>query len=118
MHGARPKKPWRERPRHRDEAAAAGTSAREAPRRPDAYRDAATPQDANAGAGARAKKPWRERPHGKAGGHPHRKGDGAKTYGKGPRPQGASPASQGTRKPVSKYAHKKKHRAGPRDTQA
>ena len=62
-------------------------------------------------AGPRAKAPWRGRAKGKAGGHPHGKSDKPKLHRKGPRPQAASPQSNGAPKPVSKYAHKKQRSA-------
>ncbi|WP_072391641.1 DEAD/DEAH box helicase [Hyphomicrobium sp. CS1GBMeth3] len=61
----------------------------------------------------RAKTPWRDRKNGKTGGHPHRKGEAPRSHPKAPRPHAGSPKSHGAHKPVSKYAHKKKHRAAP-----
>lgn len=61
----------------------------------------------------RAKKPWQDRKKGKADGHPHRKGDGAGSHSKTSKPHDGSPKSHSAHKPVSKYAHKKKHHAAP-----
>lgn len=72
---------------------------------------AATSQDRRAD--FRAKAPWRDRKKGKAdGAHPHRNGDAPRSHPKAPRPHAGSPKSHGAHKPVSKYARKKKHRAG------
>ncbi len=70
---------------------------------------AATPTDAQKD--TRGKAPWRDRAKGKAGGHPHGKGDKPKSHRKGPRPHAASPTSTGAAKPASKYADKKKRAA-------
>jgi ATP-dependent RNA helicase DeaD len=51
------------------------------------------------------KAPWRDRAKGKAGDHPHGKGDKPKGHRKGPGPRAASA------KPASKYSNKKKHAA-------
>jgi ATP-dependent RNA helicase DeaD len=62
---------------------------------------------------SRPKKPWQDRKKGKADGHPHRKGDAARSHPKASKPHDGSPKSHGAHKPVSKYAHKKKHHATP-----
>lgn len=59
----------------------------------------------------RAKAPWQDRSKGKAGGRPHRKGDAPKADA-GERSKSGPSKPFGARKPVSKYAHKKKHRTG------
>jgi ATP-dependent RNA helicase DeaD len=77
------------------------------------------PSDARAV--SREKMPWRDRNKGKPGGHPYRKEAAPKAHRKGPAPH-AGPAKphgshkpgapkSGAPKPVSKYAHKKKHRS-------
>lgn len=58
-----------------------------------------------------ADKPWQDRKKKKAGGHPHRKGEAARSHSKDSKPHTGSPKSNGAHKPVSKNAHKKKHRA-------
>lgn len=55
------------------------------------------------------KTPWRDRNKEKAGAHFHRKRDAQKTHPKGAGPHPGSSKSNGEYKPVSKYAHKKKH---------
>jgi ATP-dependent RNA helicase DeaD len=60
---------------------------------------------------SRTKTSWRDRKNGKAGGHPHRKGDSARPHPKSPKPRATSPKSHGAQTPVSKHTHKKKHRA-------
>ncbi len=56
-----------------------------------------------------AKTPWRDRNKEKTGAHFHRKRDAQKAHPKGTGPHPGSSKSNGEYKPVSKYAHKKKH---------
>lgn len=56
-----------------------------------------------------AKTSWRDRNKEKAGAHFHRKRDAQKTHSKGTGPHPGSSKSNGEYKPVSKFAHKKKH---------
>lgn len=60
--------------------------------------------------GPRGKTPWRDRNKEKAGAPPHRKRDASKDHSKGTAPRSGSSKSNGTYKPGSKYAHKKKDR--------
>ncbi|ADJ22177.1 DEAD/DEAH box helicase domain protein [Hyphomicrobium denitrificans ATCC 51888] len=59
--------------------------------------------------GRHAKTPWRDRNKEKSGAHFHRKRDAQKTHAKGAGPHPGPSKSNGEYKPVSKYAHKKKH---------
>ncbi len=64
----------------------------------------------------RAKTPWRDRNNGKAGGHPHRKGDAPKGRVNGSKPYAGSSKSHGAHDTAAKFVHKKKpkkHRAPP-----
>lgn len=70
----------------------------------------------DAPAAFREKAPWRDKNKKKGGGHAHRKGDAPRAPHKDARSDvGGHPKSgkPGAHKPVSKYAHKKKHRAAP-----
>jgi ATP-dependent RNA helicase DeaD len=118
----RPKTPWRERPRTDDRAKSSDAARSERPKTPWHGRpktDDRT-QSSDAPHHERSKAPWQDRTKSDAGGaatKPHRKGPGKGGFSKGPhsrsaRPGGA-PGASGPAKPTSKYAHKKKHRAGP-----
>ncbi|HEX9881966.1 MAG TPA: DEAD/DEAH box helicase [Hyphomicrobium sp.] len=63
---------------------------------------------------SRVRTSWQDRKKGKASEHPHRKGDGPKQHRKGARPHAASSKSNGGDRPLSKFAHKKKHRTAPK----
>ena len=60
--------------------------------------------------GPRTKTPWQDRNKEKAGAHPHRKRDASKDHPKGAGPRSGSSKPNGTYKPGSKFAHKKKDR--------
>jgi ATP-dependent RNA helicase DeaD len=113
-HRARPPRDYdRPRPRKHDERpphkhdAAKGRKHDAGPAQVHGKAHAATSPDT-----PRGKAPWQDRNKGKTGSHPHRKGDAPKPHRKGPKPHAGSPKSHGPQRPVSKYAHKKKHRAG------
>jgi ATP-dependent RNA helicase DeaD len=92
------------------------------------------PAEANAGAAKRERSfeprkdrrvntPWHKRGKPNENGYAHSKGDRPHQHGKSARPHGGakphgpkpeSGAKSASHKPVSKYAHKKKHRAGPK----
>jgi ATP-dependent RNA helicase DeaD len=81
---------------------------------PRQHRHARAETSSDAASEAHGKPPWRDRKKGKPGGHPHRKGDRPKQHAKGPRSHAASPQSNGGDRPLTKSAHKKKHRAAPK----
>lgn len=105
-----------------DDAGAPRSPSSYSPRpRPSGEGKAATPYDPQKT--PRDKGRWRDKNKDKgaaASGHPYRKGDAPRAYAKGPKPpggapksNGGAPKSNGAQKPVSKYAHKKKHRSAP-----
>ncbi len=90
-----------------DDAGAPGNPAFAARQQKDDEGKAATLSDPQTD--RHAKTPWRDRNKEKAGAHFHRKRDAQKTHAKGTGPHQGSSKSNGEYKPVSKYAHKKKH---------
>jgi ATP-dependent RNA helicase DeaD len=96
---------------HGDAAMESHLSNAEAPRK---HKEAKTATRSVRATDARAKPTWRDRKDAKAGGHPHRKGERPKHPSKGSRPPAASAKSNGGDRPLSKFAHKKKHRGAPK----
>ncbi len=95
-----------------DDAGTGGNTNHTPPTRNDRKAKAITSSDRQTD--FRADKPWQDRKKKKADGHSHRKSDAARSHSKDSKPHGGSPKSHGAHKPVSKYAHKKKHRAVPK----
>lgn len=77
-------------------------------------RDASQPSSSHSRADSRPRKPSRDRKPEQGGYHPHRKYEGPRHDHKDARPRAGTPKPKGGEKPVSKYAHKKKHGAASR----
>lgn len=122
----RPKKPWRDRSGPEERAQSAEGSRHERPKKPWRERTgtAERAQSTEGPRHERPKAPWRDRPAADGDAKPYRNGFSKGSFAKGPHARGpARPGGDrsggdnagkpGPKRPTSKYAHKKKHRAGP-----